>query len=311
MSPQLLLHLVASVSSLVVIAWHTGPQAFMGILSRAAQAMISAQEQMRFHMARGALYCQFGEWEEATDAYLTASDWARATRDPLTLGIALNGLGTVLLYRQRYELAGQCFREAVFNLKHTKDHSQYALALHNLGVTYYLLGCYRAALKCLEKASSIRSELWDVAGEAITLSWMGRVYCSQKQFAYALACYEAAIELAQRKAVAFDGTWFEAGLRCHIAQLAEQCGHSELAIGHYLDALKLVESLGIEWSLPILQALGQLHEQAENPAMAMYYRQQVLEIAEQVGALSKEGNGVAIAQTLSNFAPNHPLGLYF
>ncbi|HEY9880405.1 MAG TPA: tetratricopeptide repeat protein, partial [Leptolyngbyaceae cyanobacterium] len=158
----------------------------------------------------------------------------------------------------------------------------------------------------------IRGEVWDVTGEAITLSWMGRVYCSQKQYAYALACYESALDLAQQKASVFDGDWFEAGLRCRIAQLSEQCGHSDLAIGHYLDALKLVEDLGVEWSLPILQALGQLHEQVENPSMAMYYHQQVLEMAQQAGVVSEtEGNRVAIALLSGQLSSNHPLGLYF
>jgi hypothetical protein len=49
------------------------------------------------------------------------------------MDIAMEGLGTVMLYGQRYPLARQCFHQAVQCLQSTHDHSQYAAALHSLG----------------------------------------------------------------------------------------------------------------------------------------------------------------------------------
>lgn len=313
MSPQSFLCLMTTVSPLIVLAWHTGPDTFVANLNQAAREVVAAREQARSQITLGSLYCQFEAWDQATAAYLLASDWARVARDAVELGTALNGLGTVMLYRQHYELAHQCFRDAAQHLRPTNDSSQYAAALHNLGVAHHWLGHHSTALQHLENALALRNELWDVAGEAMTLTWMGRIYCVEKQFAYALACYESALDLCTQKSAVFEGAWFEAGLRCLIAKLAEQCHHADLAIGHYLDALKLVWGIEAEWSLFILQALGHIHARLENLSMATYYHQQVLKLAQQMGALSEDqGTVIAIApMPTSHFAPTHPLSLYF
>ena len=321
MSPRSLLDLITTVSPFLVVAWHISPQTFVATLNQAAAEVVAARAQARSQTALGTLYCQLAAWEQATEAYLVAADWAKIARDPIEMGIAMQGLGTVMLYRQRYELARQCFNHAVQCLQSTHDHSQYAAALHSLGVAYYGLGSYPQALDLFQKALTLRGELWDVAGEILTLPWMGRVHCAQRQFAYALACYETALDLCAQHLRAED-QWFEAGLRCLIAELAEQCGHLDLAVGHYLDALKLVENQGYEWTFLILEALGQLHEQLGCPTMALYYRQQVLEVAQAVGVMPGHGNGgVATAKDSSTassaqrrwglFAPGHPFSLYF
>lgn len=284
MRPQTLLHLVVTASPLLIVGWCTSPGNVIDSLNQEARKVLAAQQKSSRDLALGTLYCQFAAWDLATEAYLSACDWARMGRDGVALGAALNGLGTVMLHRQRYELARQCFRDAAHHLGRTKDHSQHAMALHNLGVAYHLLGFNRAALKMLEKALALRGELWDVAGEALTLSWMGQVYCAEQQFAYALACYEAALDTCGQRRVVFDGQWFEAGLRYLIGQLAQQCGHADLAIAHYLAALSLGETLGGQWALPILHTLSQVHTELQQPDMAQYYQTQVSEIAEQVGA---------------------------
>ncbi len=196
----------------------------------------------------GLLYYQLEQWPQAMTNYRQALDEYQAVDDFYGLGQTCCQLGTMLLQQQQYGVARQWAEMALRFLVKAERHdvgnysllrSQYAAALHLLGSANFYQGRYALALRQLEKVISIRCELQDEVGEALTMVMVGQVYQAQKLLWYALACYEGALEICQWRASTFDGGWFEAQVRCLIAQLCEGCGYWDLALKHYHEALTL------------------------------------------------------------------------
>jgi tetratricopeptide (TPR) repeat protein len=196
----------------------------------------------------GLLYYQLEQWPQAMASYRQALDEYQAVDDFYSVGQTCCQLGTMLFQQQQYGVARQWAEMALrFLVKaerlNTNNYSlfrsQYAAALNLLGSANFYQGRHALALRQLEKVISIRCELQDEVGEALTMVMMGQVYQARQQVWYALACYEGALEICQWRASTFDGGWFEAQVRCLIAQLRESCGHWDLALKQYFEALTL------------------------------------------------------------------------
>lgn len=236
MSSKLALHCAVAAAALIVQSWrdNSNPAA-------CAQA----------HSLQGLLYHQLEQWPQAMTSYKAAMAEFEAADDLFGIGQTCRQMGVLLLQQQQYGLARRWAELAVYGFTRASQstnnpslmRSYHAAALHLLGNANFHLGHQSLAVKQLEKVLSIRYELQDAIGEALVLVDLGQIYQARQQRWHALACYEGALDICQPREAAFEGGWFEAKVRCLIAELYRGCGHWDLALKHYLEALALGQAL--------------------------------------------------------------------
>lgn len=232
MSSKLALYCAVAAAALIVQSWRDDPT--LGVRAQT-------------YSMQGLLYHQLGQWPQAMTSYKQAMAEFEADDDLFGIGQTCRQMGVLLLQQQQYGLARRWAELAVYGFTRasysthnpSRLRSHHAAALHLLGNANFHLGHQALAVKQLEKVLSIRYELQDAIGEALVLADLGQVYQARRQLWYALACYEGALDICQPHEVAFEGGWFEAKVRCLMAELYRSCGHWDLALKHYLEALAL------------------------------------------------------------------------
>ncbi|MEO1592840.1 MAG: hypothetical protein AAFU71_16335 [Cyanobacteria bacterium J06632_22] len=149
------------------------------------------------YVTLGSLHAQFGQLEQAINAYRQALLSFRRENDRVNIGNMLNRLGELHAVhgnlrktRTLCQAAARIFRQM--------DHTAGAItAVRNVAMVHYQAQRYPLALHLLEKVLMDCDASGDTFNEAITLTCMAQVYLSQSKYLFALACHEAAIELFQ------------------------------------------------------------------------------------------------------------------
>lgn len=230
-----------------------------------------------------AVACEFYEQNQlqsALDGYRQALRQATCEQDALKIGISLNGLGLVYGRLQEYAQAEAYGRAAARVLAVTNTPICQAAAIHNWGLAHFHQGHDSKALACFQDALVIWQQQQDALGEAMTLTYLGRVYARNRDYLFAFSCFEAAAEIFRDVSPEVDVRAEAAALGVQIALLCEQTSHFDLAITYYLDALSLFEAIDDASEVArVLHQLGRMHEWCGQVAIALHYYQLALQTA--------------------------------
>lgn len=264
--------------------------------------------------ATGLLYCQLRLWEQAIAAYSQALTAFYSARDWAALGRTYCALSLICAQRQQYGHAKDYAALALRQLSAADQPSDYGAALHYLGVAQYYRGRNRAALNALEKALAIRQQQQDTVGQALTLSMLGRVHLALAQPWHALTCYRQALGFCTSQEPLFEGNWYRAVLLGRIADAAQRCGDSNLALVAYHEALEHSQEMNNAWVGRTLRQLGCLYEVLQQPTLALHYHRQTHQILKQVPPQVSNGQNLALERDrnrMEGLKQPDPIDQYF
>jgi predicted ATPase/class 3 adenylate cyclase len=297
----------------------------LAALELLAAAAGDAQRQEQVANGWAALYRDLSEYPAATEALERALALARRTGDRAGEARSLTLWGQVMEYQGAYNEARGYFEQALAIYRGMGYKRGEANNLSNLGNIAFYLCDYHAARSYDLQALVIRREIDDRAGEAVSLNNLSQASFELSEHASARAFRQQALELARSigdrstevlilGAMGYDcfalGNYDDAQLYLEEAvQVATAIGDRRSA-GNDLNQLGMVlRDVGayaqarviLERSLQLLREIGELSFTAftclnigyvlldSDPAQALDYFQQTLELARESGIQDAEG----------------------
>lgn len=178
----------------------TGPFPLAEELTDRALALEPAEEESaRLLLAQGVVRNRAGRAEEAVAVLQRARDIGAALRDRGLEGRALAALGYSQLHRGQLETAERTLAEALRLLRRSGDRVREAEALMELAhVVGIRGGRFEEGRSALEQAITIQEQEQDLAGEALTRSYLGAIYAIQGSFGPGLEHYTRSRDLARQ-----------------------------------------------------------------------------------------------------------------
>lgn len=131
----------------------------------------------------GRAWRDLGDFDKALQAFKQQLELAGKVDDPLRLGFAQEGLGTVLLYRERFPEALAQFQARCAGSKSRDDNQGAAYGLAYCGRVLWNLGRYKQAAAALAEAMELATRPGGYAGLAEEVTWYhAEMALSDRQF---------------------------------------------------------------------------------------------------------------------------------
>ncbi|RJQ82559.1 hypothetical protein D5S17_01945 [Pseudonocardiaceae bacterium YIM PH 21723] len=179
--------------------------------------------------------------EEARIHFTRLRELATRIEDPLTLSLALLGLGSLSRGEMDYRRARELYEAAAPVAERTGDLRQQAVVFSCLSTIHTHLGEYRTALGYAQRHLDLRQRCGDPLGEAH--AWYISAMATQ-----GLGEHENALRLAEQSIAlhrTLDGSEPELALALDCAATSlQQLGHAARAAEHLREAAELFERLG-------------------------------------------------------------------
>ena len=190
---------LAAVGALAVLE-STGP---FSLAEQLALKVLDAQPTglvaTRLELALGTVLNRSGQADTAAEHFRRALATAQAEREAGLEAQAQLGLGTSALHRGQLEEAEACLRTALERLRRAPDDAVEASVLTELAhVVGIRGGRFEEGTQAVHRALQIQERTGDIAGEAVTLTYLGALAAIQGRFDAGLTAYGRSRDLAQQ-----------------------------------------------------------------------------------------------------------------
>ncbi|MBK6264365.1 tetratricopeptide repeat protein [Marivirga sp. S37H4] len=240
-------------------------------------------------------YSRSINFEEAVLYGEEAISYATEMMYQVQLGGAYEDLGSVYVHTGRYETALSLYEKARAIFVKMENRKGEASVIHNIGLIHMNKGDYPASLDYLLKALEMRNSLEGVKISG-TLSSIGEVYRSEKNYDKALEYYYQALEEAQRTK---DLKNISTALN-NIEIIYRKRGDLEKALDYRMQVIALQKEIEDDYGLSVsYNNLGELYSAQNKLEEALQYFNQSLEIKKRLN------NRAGIAHTTEELALLH------
>jgi tetratricopeptide (TPR) repeat protein len=181
-----------------------------------------------------------GHSQTATALHTRARNAALATGDRHAEAQALNNLGTIYLYSNKYQQASDHFDQALTRCRAIDDRTGEAQAVTGLGGVQWRTGRYRQAADYYQRADALCRAIGDRNGEARALNNLGCVHERLGHYDRAGDDYHRAAALSRTIG---DGN-VEARALNNLGGLHRRLGHYQHAADYYQQALIRCRAIG-------------------------------------------------------------------
>jgi tetratricopeptide (TPR) repeat protein len=154
----------------------------------------------------GSVLRRNGYLEAAQLGYERACALAGETGDRVTNAIALNGLGDVARFQDRYDDADQHYQQAITLAQQTGDRITHANALHGRGTVARLQGRYDDADQHFQQAITLAQQTGDRIAHANALHGQGWVAVGRGRTARARELLRESLRLFEAVGLSFAAT---------------------------------------------------------------------------------------------------------
>jgi len=178
--------------------------------------------------------------KEARPSVERALAIARAHDDKPNTAKALAVLGLVLTHEHNFAAARSMLEESRALFREVHDQWGYATAVICLALGYYLQDDRATALALHEQALELFREAGDRYFESVGLRFIGNLLVKQDNLRRGVAALREALILVQQ----LDGKWEIYALIWSFAEAAQSSGNPAHAVGLYLAAKNIAESIG-------------------------------------------------------------------
>ncbi len=173
------------------------------------------------------------------------------------------------------------FAQLQYNYAENKGHKKWmANALYTQGVAHYLNGKYTEALECYNQSLTIREEITDLKGIAVTLNGLGLIKEERGYHAEAIAHYMRSLKILEE----LGDKSRMAGIMNNIGIIYLTQGDDQQALVFYNRSLKIHEELNDKESTAnALNNIGIIHKNNEDYELALEYYNRSLQLGEESG----------------------------
>ena len=142
-------------------------------------------------------YLDQGEYDSARIWYQRSID-ASASLNQKEVGVALNGMATIDVYKGDYESARERFEKLMKIWQQIGDRAGEATTWHNLATIDLRKGDYESARDKFEKTMKIRQQIGDRAGEAVTWHQLATIDVYKGDYESARESFEKSMKIKQQ-----------------------------------------------------------------------------------------------------------------
>jgi tetratricopeptide (TPR) repeat protein len=230
----------------------------------------------------GDVYEEQGLFDLAIKQFKNALDLDQAHQDKLGMALAHRRLGGAYQEKGDYQRAEDSYREAERLLDDSDDHGEKAVLHTHIGSLYEERGHYRNALERYEKALEINENQSNMLGVAVCLRHTGSAKQQRGDLEGASRDLRRAHEVLTQQGGEDKPELIE--VTTLLGSVIEDQGHTNEALGHYRDALRLADSLNLAPArAECLRRMGSAYAVCGDFSQAVDRYRQAIDIAREIG----------------------------
>jgi predicted ATPase/DNA-binding NarL/FixJ family response regulator len=216
-----------------------------------------------------------GLFAQAETIFEQALGLARDLQIPMSIGLALHGVGEIAYHRGDYAQAIRLYEESVQIFEQLDDHNELAWSLDHLGRACIQQGQWKRAALLFARAHQLFSRLGHLWGDAFALNHCGIVAAAQQDYDQAQHFIEASIAIAEQ----LHDPW-------HRAEGLHQLGLIALARQQHDQALTaLYESFSLRRQHQLLPMIASSLEALARVAQAQHHWSWAVQLSSRADSL--------------------------